>query len=159
MNGALVYRPYRGCVTLRKHIYIYITCKRQNHNFLSNKYTSQALNRTLQTTKNELWKTFRLTSFQKPISIRFIFFIDCEQSLFFFRFSMGSVRARERRAAKPRDASPILRLQSRAWSFACLGRFARRTKKKERLLVVYILQHWVCPSKPTSVFVVLSIPC
>ena len=27
-------------------------------------------------------------------------------------------------------------LQSRAWSFACLGRFARRTKKKERLLVV-----------------------
>ena len=28
-------------------------------------------------------------------------------------------------------------LQSRAWSIACLGRFARRTKKKERLLVVY----------------------
>ena len=28
-------------------------------------------------------------------------------------------------------------LQSRAWSFAYLGRFARRTKKKDRLLVVY----------------------
>ena len=39
--------------------------------------------------------------------------IDCEQPLFFFRFSEGS-----------------------AWSFACLGRFARRTKKPERLLVV-----------------------
>ena len=33
--------------------------------------------------------------------------------------------------------SPVLRLQSRAFSFACLGRFARRIKKKERLLVVY----------------------
>ena len=30
--------------------------------------------------------------------------VDCEQSLFFFRFSEGSARARERRAAKPRDA-------------------------------------------------------
>ena len=41
--------------------------------------------------------------------------IDCEQSLYFFRFSKGSARARE---------------------LACLGRFARRTRKKERLLVV-----------------------
>ena len=30
--------------------------------------------------------------------------VDCEQSLFFFRFNEGSARARERRAAKPRDA-------------------------------------------------------
>ena len=30
--------------------------------------------------------------------------IDCEKSLFFFRFSKGSARARERLAAKPRDA-------------------------------------------------------
>ena len=81
VNGTLVYRPYRGCVTLRKHIYI--TCKRQNHNFLSNKYTSQALNRRL----NELWKSFRLTSFQKPISIRFVhpnqlLYLLCYQYLF-----------------------------------------------------------------------------
>ena len=65
---------------------------------------------------------------------------DCGQSLFFFRFSMGSVRARERWVAKPRDArneGAFSRLQSRAWSFACLGRLAPRTKKKERLLVVY----------------------
>ena len=54
--------------------------------------------------------------------------IDCEQSLFYFRFSKGSARARERRAAKPRDA--------RNEGGACLRRFARRTKKKERLLVV-----------------------
>ena len=33
--------------------------------------------------------------------------------------------------------SPFSRLQSRAWSFACLAHFARR-KKKERLLAVYI---------------------
>ena len=33
-------------------------------------------------------------------------------------------------------ASPVSRLQPRAWSFACLGRFARQTNKKERLLVV-----------------------
>ena len=30
--------------------------------------------------------------------------VDCEKSLFFFRFSKGSAHARERRAAKPRDA-------------------------------------------------------
>ena len=83
----------------------------------------------------------------------FLIALDCELSLFFFRFSKGSARAREHWAAKPRDARneggsprrkksrllscPSRRLQSRAWSFACLGRFTRRTKKKERLLVVY----------------------
>ena len=67
-------------------------------------------------------------------------------------------RARERCAAKTREtraaareekgwslfcrASPVSRLQSRAWSFACLGRFARRTKTKERLLVVCIKNSW-----------------
>ena len=34
---------------------------------------------------------------------------------------------------------PVLRLESWAWSFACLVCFARWTKKKERLLVVYSL--------------------
>ena len=59
--------------------------------------------------------------------------LDCEQSISFFRFSKGSAHAQERLAAKPGDA----RNESvMAWSFACLGRFARRTKKKERLLVV-----------------------
>ena len=49
---------------------------------------------------------------------------------------------RETRAAarlKEKRASPVSGLQSRAWSFVCLGRFARRTKKKERLLLVYHL--------------------
>ena len=85
--------------------------------------------------------------------------LDCEQSLFFFRFRKGIdflkvVRmvfwsgvvgpgtnfrslARSSRETRETKASPVSRLQSRAWSFACLGRFARRTKKKERLLVVY----------------------
>ena len=39
----------------------------------------------------------------------------------------------ERREKRP---SPVSRLQSRAWSFAFLARFARWTKKKEILLVV-----------------------
>ena len=34
---------------------------------------------------------------------------------------------------------PVLCLQSWAWSFACLVRFAWWTKKKERMLVVYSL--------------------
>ena len=80
--------------------------------------------------------------------------VDCEQSLL-----VGSAWARERWAAKPRDArneggnprrkkrdrlhsqtqrntrraSPVSRLQSRAWSFACLRRFDRRTKPSEKL--------------------------
>ena len=77
--------------------------------------------------------------------------LDCEQSLFFFRFSKGSARAHASvEVAKPRDArneggsprrkrekkekerllaSPVSRLQSRAGSFfACRGRFTRRTK-------------------------------
>ena len=37
-----------------------------------------------------------------------------------------------------RGGFPVWRFQSRAWSFLCLARFARRTKKKERLLVVLI---------------------
>jgi len=79
----------------------------------------------------------------KIVNFSWLLFVDCEQSLFFFRFSKGSARERERWAAKPRDArdesgsaSPVSRLQSRAWSFAGLRRFARMTKKKERLLVV-----------------------
>ena len=58
---------------------------------------------------------------------------DCEQSLFFFRFSEGSACARERRAtARNEDGAfsascPL----SRAWPLLSLSRFARRTKKKE----------------------------
>ena len=45
----------------------------------------------------------------------------------FFRFNGGSAREHKRRAAEPRDernqggASPVWRLQSRAWSFSCLA--------------------------------------
>ena len=63
--------------------------------------------------------------------------MDCEQSLFFFRFSQGSARARKLRDERSEGAYPVSRLQSRAWLLACLARFARRNKEKERLLVVY----------------------
>ena len=55
----------------------------------------------------------------------------------FLSFSKGCSSERERRASTPLDASPVSFLKSRAWSFWSLARFARRTKKKERLLVVY----------------------
>ena len=47
-------------------------------------------------------------------------------------------RSRERGARSEGGGFPVLLLQSRTWSFLCLARFARRTKKKERLLVVLI---------------------
>ena len=53
-------------------------------------------------------------------------------------YACASVERRSRDTLETR-AAPVSRLQSRTWSFACLGRFARRTKKKERLLVVYFL--------------------
>ena len=53
-----------------------ITCKRQNNNFLSNKYISQAIIQNVTDTKSELWKTSRLTSFQKlTMSSRFCPFV------------------------------------------------------------------------------------
>ena len=47
-------------------------------------------------------------------------------------------RSRQRSARSEGGGFPVLRLQSRAWSFLCLARFARRTKTKERLRVVSI---------------------
>ena len=57
--------------------------------------------------------------------------LDCEQSLFFFnaRNEGGSPR---RKKCLFRLAPSVTRM------VLCLGRFARRTKKKERLLVVYV---------------------
>ena len=52
--------------------------------------------------------------------------LDCKQFLFFVRFSEGI----------PPALTSVSRLQSRAWLLTCLVRFARRTKKKERLLEV-----------------------
>ena len=82
--------------------------------------------------------------------------VDCEQSLFFFRVhARASVERRSRETRETRvaareekgeslfcRASPVSRLHSRGWSFACLGRFARRTKTKERLLVVCTKNSW-----------------
>ena len=68
--------------------------------------------------------------------------IDCEESLFFFRFSEGSARSRECRAERNEVGIPrrkkrvsfLVPLPSRAFSH---GRFARRTKNKEILLEIY----------------------
>ena len=64
---------------------------------------------------------------------------DCEQSLIFYRFSEGSACARERLAtARNEDgAFPASCPLSRAWTLWSLSRFARRTKKKEGLFVVF----------------------
>ena len=61
--------------------------------------------------------------------------LDCEQSLFFFRFSKGSARARERRSRETRETSRAI---SHARGPLRVSQFARRTtEKRERLLVVY----------------------
>ena len=66
---------------------------------------------------------------------------DCEQSLIFYRFSEGSTCARERRAtARNEDgAFPAPCPLSCAWTLWSLSRFARRTKKKEGLFIVFKL--------------------
>ena len=43
----------------------------------------------------------------------------------------------ERRGGEKRERGP---LPSSAWSFACLAHFARWTKKKEILLIVYVCE-------------------
>ena len=50
------------------------------------------------------------------------------QTVYLF-LHLGSARAR---------VPPVSCLQSRAWSFACLARFARWANKKERLFEVYL---------------------
>ena len=86
-------------------------------------------------------------SFDVALSLLNLTNIRLQAVSLFLQIFEGSVRPRERRAAKPRGARNeeayfqpekklVSRLRSRAWSFACLALFARRTKKKGRLLVV-----------------------
>ena len=51
--------------------------------------------------------------------------IDCEQSLFFFRFSESNGRARERRSRETRETRA-----ARAWPFACLAFCSMDYRKK-----------------------------
>ena len=71
--------------------------------------------------------------------------LDCEQSLFFFRFSESNARARERRSREtretwfgsPRKASRLAPSVTRV--AICVSRvLLDRLLKKERLLVVYL---------------------
>ena len=62
-------------------------------------------------------------SFIRKKILKFVIWsIDCEQSLFFFRFIDGS-------------ASPVSRHQSREWSIASLARFARRADARSLFAV------------------------
>ena len=54
-----------------------ITGKWQNHSFISSKYVSQSLYLNVTNSKNGLWKTVRLTSFQKTL---------LQSLLIFFKF-------------------------------------------------------------------------
>ena len=77
--------------------------------------------------------------------------VDCEQSLFFFRFSKGSARARERRSRETCETRAAAREEKESL-FSCLSHLAPSVsrvaicvsrvlldglQKKERLLVVY----------------------
>ena len=60
-----------GLLTMETNVREEIIIKWQNYSFLSNKYTSSSISNVINN-KNELWKTVRLTSFQKPTkTIRF----------------------------------------------------------------------------------------
>ena len=80
-----------------------------------------------------------LKSFFSALIMLFIKTLDCEQSLFFFRFSESSARAWERRSRETREtraaarASPFSRHQSRAWPFACLAFCSTDYRKKRDL--------------------------
>jgi len=77
--------------------------------------------------------------------------IDCEQNLFFFRFSESSARARERQSRERRETRAAAREEKKNL-FSCLSRLAPSVTRvaicvsrvlldglqtKERLLVVY----------------------
>ena len=54
-----------GLLTMEINVREEITIKWQNYSFLSHKYSSSSISNVINN-KNELWKTVRLTSFQKP---------------------------------------------------------------------------------------------
>ena len=90
-------------------------------------------------------RTLQLLSARTSTTHDFPCMIDCELSLFFFRFSKGSTRARERWAAKPRDlrneGGRLSRLApSVTRGVICVSRPFCLTdgKTKERLLVAHL---------------------
>ena len=79
----------------------------------------------------------------QPCAVNIAGGLECEQSLFFFRFREENARGERRARQKKRGRRPekikeslsfFMPLPSRAFSHA---RFVRRTKKKERLLEIY----------------------
>ena len=74
--------------------------------------------------------------------------LDCEWSLFFFRFSESNARARERRSRKTRETRAISRLAPSVTRVAiCVSRvLLDGLQKKEGLLVVYVNTYPICDS-------------
>ena len=83
--------------------------------------------------KPKLWFQSSGLWIQKQKFPGFRMIIDCGQSIFYFDLVRGVHAHARRKKRGEKRASPISRLQSRAWSFIRLARFARRTKMKERL--------------------------
>ena len=76
-------------------------------------------------------------------------YLDCERSLFFFRFSESSARAREQRSRKTCETRAISRLAPSVTRVAinCMSRvLLDGLQKKERLLVVYVNTYPICDS-------------
>ena len=71
--------------------------------------------------------------------------LDCEQSLFFFRFSESNARARERRSRETRETKAAVPLPSRAISHGRghlrVSRFARQTTEKRETARSLIVIH------------------
>ena len=85
-----------------------------------------------------LQKVFFRSAFRASI------WLDCEQSLFFFRFSESNARAWERRSRETREtraaASPVMSAPSFTRVVICVSHvLLDGLQKKERLLVVYNL--------------------
>ena len=65
------------------------------------------------------------------VTNKFLPCVDCEQSLFFFRFSESSARARERRSRETRETR-VSRTFNHARGHLRVSRFARRTSEKRK---------------------------
>ena len=75
-----------------------------------------------------------------PLYILYCDKVDCEQSLFFFRFSKESARAREWRSRETRETRAAARI-SHARDPLRISRFARRTTEKRETARGLVIKH------------------
>lgn len=77
------------------------------------------------------------------------------------RASSDEVATREKRGRQPLPSRAISLARGRAWLFSCIAAFARRTEKKERLLVVYCdISRWpILVFAENTCFTLISVAC